>query len=289
MAKVTVVGIGYIGQGWVRVFSKNGWEVTVTDIRDDLDEVVAKFLPGIKVKTTKNLEEAVKEADFIQENGPERLDLKQQMLKDIAKFAPDNAIIASSTSSIMPTLMAEGNSAADRILVGHPFTPGELPIIEVVPGGKTSKATVDKTVEIYKSLNLYPVALKKEIPGFVGNRLQVAVLEQALYLVQQGVIDPIGFDDIVKHGTGVRYAAVGPFESAHLAGGPEGGLEVFMTNILSALSKIDMGKPSFEVKDNQEAIKAVKEYYGGADKWQDHVNDRAKRTKNIFKAVGEDW
>lgn len=285
---VTIVGIGYVGQGWARVFSSHGWNITIADVRDDLAEVVEKFLPGMKVNITNDLAEGVKNADFIQENSPENLEMKRQILLDIANNAPKTAIIASSTSSILPTKMAEGNPAADRIIVGHPFTPSELPAIEVVPGKETSQATVDKTVEIYKSLDLYPVPLKKEIPGFVGNRLQVAVLGQALYLVQQGVIGPTEFDDLVKHSTGVRYAAVGPFESAHLAGGPAG-LRAFFDNILSELSKLDMGNPSFATKDAEEIIAAAEKKYGGADKWVENVKNRATRTKNIFKAVGEDW
>src|SRR5690625_4405455 len=104
---VTIVGIGYIGQGWARVFSAHGWNITITDIRDDLAEVVEKFLPGMQVTTTKDLAAAVKNADFIQENGPEKLEMKQELLREIAKYAPQEAIIASSTSSILPSQMAE--------------------------------------------------------------------------------------------------------------------------------------------------------------------------------------
>lgn len=207
MAVVTIVGAGVIGVSWARLFGAAGWEVRVSDPRPDLQDLVAEQLAGLPVTATDDLAAAASGTDFVQEAGPERIPVKEQMFATLAASTRDDVVLASSSSSLLPSVIAEGNPAADRIVIGHPFNPPELmPLVEVVPGPRTSTGTVDRAVEVYRSLGKLPITLKKEVPGFVGNRLQKAFNDQATYLVQQGVIDP---EDPRRPGQGVARPAVG--------------------------------------------------------------------------------
>jgi ketoreductase RED1 len=173
MASVAVVGVGVIGLWWARLFDVCGWTVTVSDPRDDLDELVAKEFPGGQVKANASLESAAGGVDFVQESAPEDLEVKRQIFRTVAAVASPAAILASSSSSLLSSEIGEGNPAADRIVVGHRFNPPYLlPLVEVVPGERTSAETVERATAIYRSLGRVPVRLQKEIPGFLGNRLQ---------------------------------------------------------------------------------------------------------------------
>ncbi len=245
MPVVAIVGAGVIGVSWARLFAGTGWEVRVTDPRPDLAEVVDKELAGLAVTVAADLATAASGADFVQESGTERLDLKQEMFTTLAQSTRDDVVLASSTSSLMPTLIAEGNPAAHRIVIGHPFNPPELmPLVEVVPGQQTSPEIVERAAEVYASLGKLPIKLKKELPGFVGNRLQKVFNEQATYLVQQGVIEPQDLDELVKASLGLRWSTIGPFESRHLGGGP-GGMRHLVAHVGSQMT-FENGMPDRE-------------------------------------------
>ncbi|MBD0322946.1 MAG: hydroxylacyl-CoA dehydrogenase, partial [Aldersonia sp.] len=191
MSTVTVVGAGVIGLSWARLFADHQWRVVVTDPREDLADVVASADLAADVRMEADLATAVSDSDLVQECGPERLELKRKLFGIIAAAAPSTAIFASSSSSLLPTDMAEGNPAPDRILVAHPFNPPHLmPLVELVPGRQTSNATMESAHAIYESIGKVPVRLKKEIRGFIGNRLQKALNTEATYLVQQDYITP---------------------------------------------------------------------------------------------------
>ncbi len=230
---IAVVGAGTIGVSWAALFAAKGHDVRVTDPRPDLAEVVragvaelADVLPGdlmARISTGADLEDAVTGVDVVQENGPERLDLKQELFARIEAAAPADALLLSSTSGLMPSDMGATMREPGRVVVGHPFNPPHVvPLVEVVPGAQTPPATAQAVADFYRSLGKVPVVLRKEIGGFVANRLQSAVFREAVHLVLSGVVTPEELDQVVTESVGVRWATAGPFESYHLGGGPAG-------------------------------------------------------------------
>ncbi|MFF4158739.1 3-hydroxyacyl-CoA dehydrogenase NAD-binding domain-containing protein [Streptomyces sp. NPDC001678] len=248
-----VVGAGTIGLAWAALFAVNGIEVTVTDPREDLDAAVDEALPMLaaglpgsdaaelrgRIRTTHDLAEAVAGARLVQENGPENLEFKQRLFADIARHAPADALLATSSSGIVATRIAERlpDEAAERLLVAHPFNPPHIvPLVEIVPGERTAEKAVEEAIAFYRALGKTPVRLRKELPGFAANRLQGAVLQEAIHLVLSGVVDAEELDTVMKASLGGRYAAVGPFESFHLGGGP-GGIRHMMRHLGPGLAE----------------------------------------------------
>ncbi|MFD5916753.1 3-hydroxyacyl-CoA dehydrogenase NAD-binding domain-containing protein [Kitasatospora sp. NPDC058201] len=285
MAVVTIVGAGVIGVSWARLFGKAGWEVRISDPRPDLAEVVARDLAGFEVTATDDLAAAAAGADFVQEAGPERTDVKEQMFGTLAARTADGVVLASSSSSLLPSVIVRGNPAADRIVIGHPFNPPELmPLVEVVPGPETSASTVDRAVEVYRGLGKLPIRLKKEIPGFVGNRLQKVFNDQAIYLVQQGVIDVSDLDDLVRASLGLRWATIGPFESGTLGGGPAG-MRHLVEHVGSQLT-FEIGSP--DPAGMGEVLDAVEAAYGtGEQAYRRLAELRDRRTRAALAPL--DW
>ncbi len=283
MSVVAIIGAGVIGVSWARLFAQAGWEVRVTDPRSDLQEIVDKELTGLAVTVAADLAAAASGADFVQESGPERVPLKQEMFATLAANTRDDVVLASSTSSLMPSVIAENNPSAHRIVIGHPFNPPELmPLVEVVPGKQTSAETVQRAVDVYASLGKLPIKLKKEMPGFVGNRLQKALNEQATYLVQQGVIEPQDLDELVKASLGLRWATIGPFEGRHLGGGP-GGMRHIVEHVSSQMT-FELGKPDSEQMDA--VVEAVEQVYGsGAANYERLAERRDRRTRAVLAAL----
>ncbi|GGU41319.1 3-hydroxyacyl-CoA dehydrogenase NAD-binding domain-containing protein [Lentzea flava] len=255
MTTVAVVGAGVIGLSWSRLFAEHGLTVKVTDPRPDLAEVVPD---GVQVAA--NVAEAVRDADFVQENGPENLEFKKNLFAELVREAPEHALLLSSSSAIPSTAFTKGIDGS-RVLIGHPFSPPHvIPLVEVVPGEQTSEESVAKAVEFYRSLGRTPVVERKEIPGFVGNRLQAALSREAAYLVEQGVVTPKDLDAVVTNSLGVRWATVGPFLGAHLGGGP-GGYRHLAEHIGKSMQGLELGTPS----DNPEKlIEAVEDAYGSS-------------------------
>ncbi|MFI1184978.1 3-hydroxyacyl-CoA dehydrogenase NAD-binding domain-containing protein [Streptomyces californicus] len=284
VAVVTIVGAGVIGISWARLFASAGWEVRISDPRPDLRELVERELTGAPVTATADLAEAAAGADFVQEAGPERIEIKERMLTTLAAHTRDDVVLASSSSSLLPSLIARGNPAADRIVIGHPFNPPELmPLVEVVPGPATSERAVDRAVEVYRGLGKLPVRLKKEIPGFVGNRLQKVFNDQAAYLVQEGIVDVRDLDDLVRASLGLRWATVGPFESGVLGGGP-GGMRHLAEHVGSQMS-FETGAP--DPARAGEVLDAVEEAYGtGEAAYERLAALRDGRTRAVLGPLG---
>ncbi|SHM23574.1 ketoreductase RED1 [Streptomyces yunnanensis] len=284
VAVVTIVGAGVIGISWARLFGAAGWEVRISDPRPDLPELVARELADLPVRATDDLAAAATGADFVQEAGPERIEIKEQMFATLAAHTRDDVVLASSSSSLLPSAIAQGNPAADRIVIGHPFNPPELmPLVEVVPGPLTSARTADRASEVYRELGKLPIRLKKEIPGFVGNRLQKVFDDQAAYLVQQGVIDVQDLDDLVRASLGLRWATIGPFESGVLGGGP-GGMRHLMEHVGSQLT-FEIGEP--DPARMGEVLDAVEDAYGTGESAHERLADlRDGRTRAVLKPLG---
>ncbi|MER5599766.1 3-hydroxyacyl-CoA dehydrogenase NAD-binding domain-containing protein [Streptomyces sp. NPDC002265] len=284
MAVVTLVGAGVIGLSWARLFGAAGWEVRISDPRPDLADVVDRQLAGVPVTLAADLASAAEGTDFVQESGPERIEIKEQMFATLAAHTRDDVVLASSSSSLLPSAIAEGNPAADRIVIGHPFNPPQLmPLVEVVPGPATSACTAERAVEVYRELDKLPGRLKKEIPGFVGNRLQKVFDEQAAYLVQQGVIDVADLDDLVRASLGLRWATVGPFQSGALGGGPAG-FRHLVEHVGSQMT-FEIGHP--DPARIGEVLDAVEEAYGtGRSAYEKLAALRDGRTRPVLEPLG---
>ena len=263
----TVVGGGVIGISWAALFLAHGLHVTITDpepgieplVRAGLAEV-APTLSALGLPTSDltdrtdalrfepDLALAVADADVVQENGPERADLKQQLWAQIEEAAPRDALFASSSSGIPATTIAAGMRQPERLLIGHPFNPPHLvPLVEIVPGERTSPEVVRQAVDFYQAMGKQPQVLNKEIGGFVANRLQSALFREAVHLVAIGVVTEQELDDIVTSSIGMRWAVAGPFQTFHLGGGP-GGLPDFLVHLGKQLeaSWSGLGSPTFD-------------------------------------------
>ncbi|WP_234306544.1 3-hydroxyacyl-CoA dehydrogenase family protein [Streptomyces sp. NRRL F-2799] len=247
----TVIGAGVIGISWTALFLAHGLRVTVTDPRADAEDQVragvAEIAPTLaalglptdgltdRLRFEPDLATAVADADLVQENGPERLDVKREIWRTVEQAAPAHALFATSTSGVPATAIAEALEQPERLVVGHPFNPPHLvPLVEIVPGKQTSPETVERARALYTALGKKPQVLRKEIPGFVANRLQSALFREAVHLVAEGVVTEAELDAVVTDSIGMRWAVAGPFRTFHLGGGP-GGLPHFLTHLGTAM------------------------------------------------------
>ena len=238
-SNVCVIGAGVIGASWTALFLAHGLKVVVNDPQPDVEMTLKgallKIAPTLRelglphesldrnLRFEPDLERAVAGADLVQENGPERPEWKQQLWARIENAVPKHALLLSSSSARPATEQGREMKDASRLLVGHPFNPPHLiPLVEIVPGERTDPDAIADAVAFYEALGKVPRVLKKEIQGFVANRLQRAIMREACYLVQEGVVTVDELDDIVTSSIGLRWAVNGPFGSFHMGGGPKG-------------------------------------------------------------------
>jgi carnitine 3-dehydrogenase len=234
-----LVGGGVIGAGWAARMLLNGIDVAIYDpdpeIGRKLDAVIgnarrafAKLMPSLQIDEgsltiADSVEAAVAGADFIQESLPEREDLKCRVLSEIDRAARPDAIIASSTSGLLPTRLQADMARPERFVVGHPFNPVYLlPLVEICGGAATSEATKDRAADFYGRIGMHPLKLGREIDGFVADRLLEALWREALWLVEEGVATTAEIDDAIRYGAGLRWSFMGTFLIYRLAGGEEG-------------------------------------------------------------------
>lgn len=253
--RVTVVGGGVIGASWVAVFLAHGLRVCVSDPRESVEAEVREYVGralvtlaqlgaphatsdiGDRLVFEADLERAVTGAQLVQENGPERLDFKRQLWHRIEQAAPANALFLSSSSALPASEQASEMGTPERLLIGHPFNPPHIiPLVEVVPGKATSAAAAQAAVDFYRAVGKQPKVLRKEVSGFVANRLQSAIFRECVALVADGVVTIDELDDIVTQSVGMRWAVGGPFESFYLGGG-DGGLRSFVKQFGPGMEK----------------------------------------------------
>ena len=307
MRTVAVVGAGTIGLSWAALFAARGLTVRITDPRPDLDHLVRESMPTIapglpgadpaellaRITVTTDLAEAVAGADLVQENGPERLQTKQELFTEIARHAPADAVLASSSSGIVASAIAEKlpHEVAARLLIAHPFNPPHVvPLVEIVPGARTAEQVVERAIAFYAALGKTPVRLHKEIPGFVANRLQSAIMQEAISLVQQGVVSAEELDTVMKSSLGGRYATIGPFESFHLGGGP-GGIRHMMAHLGIGMAARwrDLGRPDLSEQTIGTLADQVEAAYGaGPDAYRERSLRRDRRQRAIAAALAEE-
>ncbi len=252
--RIAIVGTGVIGASWAALYLARGFDVVATDPGPKAEANLRKYIneawsdltaiglsPGAsrdRLIFASSLQGAVAGADLIQENGPERPDFKMKLFADIDDAAPVTSIIASSSSGITPSVMQSKAKHPERILVGHPFNPPHLiPLVEVVGGAKTSPEYLQRAMAFYASIGKKPILLKKEIPGHVANRLQVALFKEVLYLIEQDVLSVADADAAVSWGPGLRWGIMGPSLQFHLAGGA-GGIKHFFEGVFAGLTPL---------------------------------------------------
>ena len=238
--RVAVVGTGVIGASWAALFLARGLDVNAWDpapgAEAALRRAVAAHWPALeamrpapgaspdRLRVCATAEEAVVQAGFVQENGPERLDLKRELFARLDRAAPPDAVLASSSSTLTASEFQDACARPERVVLGHPFNPPHLiPLVEVVGGGRTSAEAVERAMAFYAALGKHPIRLKREVRGHIANRLQAALWQEAFHLVREGVASVADVDAAIAHGPGLRWALLGPFLNLHLSGG-EGGI-----------------------------------------------------------------
>jgi len=237
--KVAIIGTGVIGSGWIIRCLAHDKIVYAFDrdlkLKKNLITEIKRTWPYVKKlfnKKTLNLKnfryftsikEALKDADFIQECVSENYALKTKLMSLISKYAKPNAIISSSSSGLLPTKIYSKCLNPQRGIIGHPFNPVYLlPLVEIVPGKKTSKKYMSIANNFYKSISMNPILLKRELPGYLSDRLQEALWREGLHIINEGYATTENLDRSIEDGPGLRYSLMGTFLTFHLAGGKAG-------------------------------------------------------------------
>ncbi|MEK0084138.1 carnitine 3-dehydrogenase [Benzoatithermus flavus] len=249
--KVGLIGAGVIGAGWAARLVLNGIDVALYDPDPEVERKVGEVLANAErayrkltlaplprrgsVTFARSVEEAVADADFVQESAPEREDLKIRLLAQVDRACRPDVVIGTSTSGLLPTRLQSGMAHPERFTVGHPFNPVYLlPLVEICGGERTSEATKERAATFYRSIGMKPLMLRKEIDGFIADRLMEALWREALHLVNDDVATVEEIDDAVRFGCGLRWSFMGTFLVYRIAGG-EAGMRHFMAQFGPAL------------------------------------------------------
>ena len=237
--RVAVIGTGVIGAGWIIRCLAHNKIVYAFDkdlkLKQNLITEIKRTWPFVKKLYNKkklnlenfqyftSIEETLKDADFVQECATENYSLKTKLMNTIGKYSKKNAIIASSSSGLLPTRIFSKCLNPQRGIIGHPFNPVYLlPLVEIVPGKKTSKKYMNIANNFYKSIMMNPILLKSELPGYLSDRLQEALWREALHIINEGYATTENLDRSIEDGPGLRYSLMGTFLTFHLAGGKAG-------------------------------------------------------------------
>lgn len=299
------IGAGTMGHATALQFAMHGCSVNVLDTSEDalkkglekikndlktfseadiLTESAAKILKRLHFTT--DYKEALSSADFVIESVVEDMTVKKSVWQEVEQYVPDDTILATNTSGLSPSEIQSVLNQPERFVVAHFWNPAQLmPLVEVVPGKQTSQQTVDTTVELMNHIGKHAVPLKKESLGFVGNRIQLAVLREAFNIINEGIASPQSVDDIVKYSLGRRWSLVGPVASADL-----GGLDVFKN--ISAYLYADLSAetgtdPTLSklVADNKLGLKTGEGFFNWTgDEGQKMVQKRDEELLQLLKA-----
>lgn len=247
-----IIGGGVIGAGWIARLIENQIDTNIYDPAADAAQKVDAVLANSRyayaklttaprltegtVEFANSIEDAVAGASLIVESVPERLDIKQAVYAEVEQYADAAALIASSTSGIMPSDLQQNMAHPERLLVAHPFNPVYLlPLVELVGGKNTAAETIERARVFYHSIGMHPLHVKKEIEAFIADRLLEAIWRESLWLVKDGIATTEEIDDAVRFGFGLRYAQMGVFDTYRVAGG-EAGMRHFMAQFGPCLS-----------------------------------------------------
>jgi len=252
--RIAIVGTGVIGASWAAQYLARGFDVVATDPAPDAEAKLRKYVDDAwgaltaiglvqgasreRLGFNADMAQALSHADLVQENGPERPDFKMKLFADMDAATPPDSLIASSSSGITPSVMQSRCTHPERILVGHPFNPPHLiPLVEVVGGTATSADALQQAMKFYASIGKKPILLRKEMPGHVANRLQIALFREILYLIEQDVLSVADADAAVSWGPGLRWALMGPSLQYHVSGGA-GGIQHFLQGVFEGLQPV---------------------------------------------------
>ena len=274
--RITIIGTGVIGASWTALFLAKGLEVVATDVAPNAEAALKRFVeaawptlkrlglaPGAsqsKLAFAADLPTAVRGADLVQENGPERIDFKKKLYGQLDELLPADVIIASSSSGLtMSEIQSGAKSHPDRCVIAHPFNPPHLvPLVEIVGGTQTSEDTIERASKFFTSIGKKTVRLRKEVPGHVANRLQAALAREVYHLVADGVVSAADVDAALCWGPGLRWGIMGNMMLNHLGGG-EGGIEHFFqqfTGPMTAWWKV-LGQPQLTPEVQKKLIDSV--------------------------------
>jgi L-gulonate 3-dehydrogenase len=294
MAKVAVIGAGLIGRAWAMVFARAGWEVALHDavpgvaeagiglIGEGLRALAAHGLAGdpagaaARVRVAAGVAAAVEGAGFVQENVPETVEAKRAVFAELDRHAAPDAILASSTSAIVASLFTEDLAGRHRCLVAHPVNPPHLvPLVELVGSPWTAPDTVERAKAVYLAIGQVPIVVRREIEGFVLNRLQGALLAEAFRLVGDGFVSPQDLDKTLKDGLGLRWSFMGPFETIEL--NAPGGIADYCARYTGFYRRLQAAPAGPEVYGDDKVARILDEWGGspGADqlaartRWRD--------------------
>ena len=278
---VAVVGAGLIGSGWAAYFLAQGLDVVATDpapnAKQDMEQRIDRVWPLLeqlglqagasraRLRFNADLETAVEGADFVQENGPERDEVKRGLFERLDAVLPPRVILASSSSGLKMSSIQSGCRHPERCVIGHPFNPPYLvPLVEVVGGAKTSPEILQRAMRFYASVKKHPILLRKEATGHVANRLQAAIWREAIHLVAEGVVSVEDVDSAVHLGPGLRWSFMGPHLTFHLAGG-NGGMKHFLDHLAGPVGTwwADLGQPELTPEVRALLVKGVTEEAAG--------------------------
>ena len=282
---VAIVGTGVIGASWATAFLARGLDVTASDpapgAEDALRRAVEAQWPAMeqiglstgaskdRLRFAASPEQAVANAGFVQENGPERVDIKRDLFRRLDEAAPADALLATSTSTIM---ISEFQDACvknpERVVLGHPFNPPHLiPLVEVGGGRQTSAEAIERALAFYRAMGKHPIHLRRETKGHVANRLQAALWQEAFHLVAAGVASVADVDAAIAHGPGLRWSLLGPFLNLHLSGG-EGGIGALFDKPLWKATEgmwRDLGSLSVDADLGKQVMSGVTEEIAARD------------------------
>ncbi|MEU1116610.1 MULTISPECIES: 3-hydroxyacyl-CoA dehydrogenase NAD-binding domain-containing protein [unclassified Streptomyces] len=301
--RVACVGAGVIGGGWVAHFLARGYDVSAWDPAPDaerrLRRLVGAAWPALtqlglaegasqdRLTVTATLEEAVADAQFVQESAPEKLELKRDLLAKLDAATPAGVVIASSTSGYPMTDMQTEATTPGRLVVGHPFNPPYLiPLVEVVGGERTDADAVAWASRFYEVAGKSVITMKSEVPGFIANRLQEALWREALHMVANGEATVREIDDSITEGPGLRWAFMGPMLTFALAGG-EGGmahmLDHFGPSLKSPWTRLEAPELDKKLYD---AVVAGCDEEAGDRTIADLVAERDQGVIDVLRATG---
>jgi 3-hydroxyacyl-CoA dehydrogenase len=271
--RIAVVGTGVIGASWTALFLQYGHEVVATDPGPDAEErlraaVEAHGAGQERLEFTADLAEAARRADFVQENGPERIEAKHEIFAVLDAATRPEVVLASSSSGLLPSEIQRGCALyPERVVVGHPFNPPHLiPLVEVVPGEQTGEEAVSAAMIFYLSLGRRPIRLRWEQPGHIANRLQAALWREAYSMVERGVATVADIDTAIAHGPGLRWALLGPFLNQHLSGGA-GGIAHVLEHLGPPMEAWwgELGDPKLTPELSQKVVSGVADELAGTD------------------------
>lgn len=279
--RVGVIGAGTIGASWAAYFLAQGLEVTVSDPAPDGADRVARMIDGAwpvlqqlglgpgadpgRWRFVADPAEAAAGSDFVQESAPERDGIKTELLARIDAALPPEVVIATSTSGLKVSEISRLCRHPERVVTGHPFNPPHLvPLVEVVGGRFASRAAVATAMDFYRRIGKHPIEIAKEVPGHLANRLQAALLREAIHLVATGVASVADVDAAITEGPGLRWALMGPHATFHLAGG-EGGMAHALDHLMPAMQGWwqDLGAPEMTAAVGAALVAGVAEETGG--------------------------